>query len=77
MPEELANKIKIEQLGSPVYRTKQLLFWLYKSYINEPDKMSNLPAEFKTYLLNNYSFYLPETDSKHVSSDKAIKYRIK
>jgi 23S rRNA (adenine2503-C2)-methyltransferase len=77
MPEELANKIKIEQLGSPVYRTKQLLFWLYKSYINEPDKMSNLPAEFKTYLLNNYSFYLPETDSKLVSSDKAIKYLLK
>ncbi|HNX02490.1 MAG TPA: 23S rRNA (adenine(2503)-C(2))-methyltransferase RlmN [Candidatus Cloacimonas sp.] len=77
LPEELARNILSRQPGIPAYRTKQLLFWLYKSFCGEPEKMTNLPEEYKAFLQSNYSFFLPAIESKLVSRDGAIKYRLK
>ncbi|MDD4309970.1 MAG: 23S rRNA (adenine(2503)-C(2))-methyltransferase RlmN [Candidatus Cloacimonetes bacterium] len=61
----------------PAYRGKQLVTWLYQHLQNEPDKMSNLPGDFKTYLKENFSFHLPVLDASYASKDGATKYRYK
>ena len=38
--------------------------------------MTNLPEEFRAFLKTNYSFFLPEIESKLVSQDGAVKYRL-
>ncbi|MEN6444556.1 MAG: 23S rRNA (adenine(2503)-C(2))-methyltransferase RlmN, partial [Candidatus Cloacimonas sp.] len=43
LPADLAENIISLQPDIPVYRTKQILSWLYKSLINDPDAMTNLP----------------------------------
>ncbi len=76
MPEDLAKSIISRQPDLPEYRIKQVLSWLYKFYLNEPEKMTNLPEEFRAFLKTNYSFFLPEIESKLVSQDGAVKYRL-
>lgn len=71
-PDEL-----IARIGNafPQYRSKQLLAWLYQHYENDLQKMSNLPADFKGFLQDNFSFHLPQLDARYVSKDGAIKFR--
>ncbi|HQP33060.1 MAG TPA: 23S rRNA (adenine(2503)-C(2))-methyltransferase RlmN [Candidatus Cloacimonas sp.] len=77
IPEDLAKSIMSRQPDLPGYRIRQVLSWLYKSYNNEPDKMTNLPEEFRSFLKTGYSFSLPEIESKLVSQDGAVKYRLR
>ncbi|MEN6444808.1 MAG: 23S rRNA (adenine(2503)-C(2))-methyltransferase RlmN, partial [Candidatus Cloacimonas sp.] len=74
---DLAENIISLQPDIPVYRTKQILSWLYKSLINDPDAMTNLPQQIKLLLKDNYSFFLPEVDAMVVSKDRSIKYRLR
>lgn len=73
-PVELARQLN-EQF--PKYRSKQLITWLYQHFENDPDRMTNLPADFKAYLSEHYSLALPELDARYPSKDGAVKYRYK
>ena len=73
-PQELSLQLEGK---FPQYRTKQLLVWLYQHLVNDLDKMSSLPADFKAYLAEQYNFALPELDARYASLDGAVKYRYK
>ncbi len=73
-PEELSSLL---QGQFPAYRTKQILDWLYKKYVFEPDQMTNLPPELKEFLKTGLSWEIPEIDARLVSTDGTIKYRLK
>lgn len=74
LPVNLENQL-FDQF--PAYRKQQLFSWLYKHYCNDLDGMQNLPALFKQTLREHYSFTLPITETKLVSRDGSIKYRLK
>lgn len=61
----------------PAYRTGQLFSWLYKHLCSDPNRMLNLPIEFRSELQERYSFHLPEIESRKSSQDGSTKYRLK
>lgn len=60
----------------PAYRSKQLIDWIYKHQVFSPAQMSNLPADFKKYLTENYSCYFPEVAARLQSKDGSVKFRL-
>lgn len=61
----------------PAYRSKQLFQWLYQKHVFVTDAMTNLPAEVKAFLNENYSFAMPEIDLEKKAKDGTTKYRLK
>lgn len=74
MPEVLLTQITAK---FPKYRAEQLLSWMYRKYENNLDKMSNLPADFKAYIAENYSLSLPIIETKRQSIDGSVKFILK
>ena len=58
----------------PKYRAKQLLHWLYQKHIFVPEEMTDLPAPFKTWLHENFSFTLPKIIDTKRAKDGSSKY---
>lgn len=72
LPEELAADFAA--MGLPKFRASQVYDWLAKG-VRDFDSMSNLPAELRTRLKNEYEIYAPKVLSKQVSKiDGTIKY---
>ncbi len=61
----------------PSYRYKQICDWLYRKLVFDPAQMSNIPKDLQAFLLDSYSFNLPEIDAAHEARDSTIKYRLK
>lgn len=61
----------------PSYRKQQLLSWLYRQYCSDPDKMLNLPSQLRASLMQRYSFFLPDVNTRLQARDKAIKLRLR
>lgn len=60
----------------PSYRHRQLMHWLYVKQVFDPVLMTDLPADFKAYLAQNFSFALPQIDLAKTASDGSTKYRL-
>lgn len=63
--------------GEKKYRIKQLLEWIYKKYVINPDMMSNLPISLRDKLKDEFTFTLPEIDLAIKSNDDSEKIRLK
>ncbi|MBW6513629.1 MAG: 23S rRNA (adenine(2503)-C(2))-methyltransferase RlmN [Candidatus Syntrophosphaera sp.] len=68
----------IEFLGGyfPAYRAKQLLKWLYSRFVFDPALMTDLPADFREFLLSSFDLSLPRIEDKPVSRDGSEKFRL-
>ena len=64
--DELENQIV--SAGFPKYRSAQIVNWLKKG-VRDFDRMSNLPADLRSFLKENFSIYEPGIISSSVSSD--------
>ena len=57
----------------PAYRGKQLLDWLYRKFVFEPERMTNLPAGFREHLSRSFDFSVPAIDQE-LLSDASLCY---
>lgn len=48
---------RVESLGYPGFRAKQVMEWLYKRRVDTWDAMSNLPKDFRAWLNGHYVLY--------------------
>ena len=72
LPEELTAEFNA--LGLPKFRASQVYDWLGKGK-RDFDEMTNLPAELREKLKNEYEIYAPKVLRKQVSQlDGTIKY---
>ncbi|HQH49972.1 MAG TPA: 23S rRNA (adenine(2503)-C(2))-methyltransferase RlmN [Candidatus Cloacimonadota bacterium] len=60
----------------PAYRGKQLLDWLYRKFVFDPELMTNLPAGFREHLSRSFDFSVPAIDQELLSSDGSRKFRL-
>jgi len=74
MPDHMAGTLSDK---FPSYRYKQICDWLYRKLVFDPAQMSNIPKDLQAFLLDSYSFNLPEIDATHEARDSTIKYRLK
>ena len=63
--DELENQIISS--GFPKYRSAQIVNWLKKG-VRDFDRMTNLPADLRSFLKENFSIYEPGMISSYVSS---------
>ena len=64
--DELENRIV--SAGFPKYRSAQIVNWLKKG-VRDFDRMTNLPADLRSFLKENFSIYEPGIISSFVSSE--------
>ncbi len=60
----------------PEYRCRQLLSWIYRKFVFDPVRMTNLPAGFKDLLQQSFDLSLPQMVQHLVSSDGSFKLRL-
>ncbi|HBM16120.1 MAG TPA: 23S rRNA (adenine(2503)-C(2))-methyltransferase RlmN [Lentisphaeria bacterium] len=60
----------------PGYRVNQIINWVYKKFIINPDLMSNLPADLKAKLKDNFSYDYPKIAESCNTSDRTEKFLI-
>ncbi len=60
----------------PAYRGKQLIKWIYSKFVFDPALMTDLPADFKEYVLSGFDLRMPDIDKELVSSDGSRKFRL-
>ncbi|MCB5269442.1 MAG: hypothetical protein WCS58_02300, partial [Candidatus Cloacimonadaceae bacterium] len=71
------SEIKAKVLEAfPAFRYRQLMHWLYQKHIFDLDKMSDLPLDFKTYIMNNFELSLPQIEISKLASDGSTKHRL-
>ena len=74
-PDEL--QAQILAAGFKAFRYRQLMKWLYLRAVNDLDAMTDLPADFKQFLKENYIFTLPEIVQSLTAKDKSTKFVLK
>jgi 23S rRNA (adenine2503-C2)-methyltransferase len=62
------------EAGFKPFRFRQLMKWLYPKTVNDPALMTDLPADFKQYLITNYSFTLPVIRQSITAKDGSTKF---
>ncbi len=60
----------------PAYRSKQLLHWIYGRQVCDPAQMTDLPADFKSFIQSSFSFNMPAIRQKNQSRDGSVKFRL-
>ena len=58
----------------PAYRIDQILDWVYKKHITDPNLMSNIPTNLKSLLYNKTAFEYPKIAEKSITSDSTEKF---
>lgn len=71
-PEDIPNILVRE--GEKKFRSKQLLDWLYRRKINDPEQMNNLPQALRNKLINIFDFSLPNILEEQISVDGTRKF---
>lgn len=61
----------------PKYFSTQLIQWIYKKNILDPNDFTNVPIEARKSLIQEFSWDLPEIHSHLVSIDKSEKFLLK
>ncbi|MFO7660899.1 MAG: 23S rRNA (adenine(2503)-C(2))-methyltransferase RlmN [Candidatus Cloacimonadaceae bacterium] len=74
-PDDL--QAQILAAGFKAFRFRQLMQWLYFKAINDLAAMTDLSADFKQFLTENYSFALPEIVQSLTAKDKSTKFVLK
>jgi 23S rRNA (adenine2503-C2)-methyltransferase len=67
----------LSEKGFPRFRAQQVYNWLYKQKVNDTEKMTNLPADMRSFLLEQFSFYLPEPIATSEAADRTVKFQLK
>ncbi len=65
---------QITQAGFKSFRFRQLMKWLYPRAVNNLNAMTDLPADFKAFLADNYSFTLPVIRQSLTAKDGSTKF---
>jgi len=60
-------------LGAPRYRGRQVADWIYRKGVDDPDRMSNLPREFRAGLRAGAHVGMPEVVRRTPSQDGSEK----
>ncbi len=68
-----ALRAKLAALGEPTFRAGQVMDWLFKRRIFDPQAMSNLPARLRDMLAADYDWTMPEIKSRLESADGSTK----
>jgi len=71
-PDDLQNQIL--EAGFKAFRFRQLMKWLYPRAVNDLALMTDLPADFKTFLTDNYIFSLPSIKQSITAKDGSTKF---
>jgi 23S rRNA (adenine2503-C2)-methyltransferase len=71
-PDEIQTQILAA--GFKAFRFRQLMKWIYLKAENDISLMTDLPADFKRYLTDSYSFALPVTKQCMVAQDGSTKF---
>ena len=61
----------VQSLEQPSYRSKQILEWLYKNYVENFDEMNNVPASLRDHLNLNCTFQGLEIEN-HIKSNDGL-----
>jgi len=69
--EELTEELK--SLGFESYRAKQILKWIYKKFVTDFDRMTDLSREHRRLLSDMYAFH-PLEKLERVEAPDAVKY---
>ncbi len=63
--------------GLPIFRSKQVIEWIYKRSATSYDEMSNLSRSLREKLSNDYPLYTPEIIDRQVSTDGTRKFLLR
>jgi len=74
-PDDLQTEILAA--GFKAFRFRQLMKWLYPKAVNDSNAMTDLPADFKDFLIKNYIFSLPEIVQYLTAKDGSTKFVLK
>jgi 23S rRNA (adenine2503-C2)-methyltransferase len=74
-PDDLQEQII--KAGFKAFRFRQLIKWLYPRAINDLKDMTDLPADFKQFILENYSLELPTIYQSITAQDGSTKFVLK
>ena len=61
--------LRLAEAGHPKYRAAQVFEWLYPRRAESADAMTNLPANFREWLKENYDFTATDVMGKKTASD--------
>jgi len=67
-------KSKLTAYGSRPFHAEQIFSWIYKKQAETFREMSNLPAELRGYLSDNFLIYTADAAHKAVSKDGTVKF---
>lgn len=68
--EELSWYLK--EISEPSYRVQQIIDWIYKKLVLDPNLMTNLSKSLREKLKEDFSFYLPEVINK-IEEENTVK----
>jgi len=74
-PDDLQTEILAA--GFKAFRFRQLMKWLYPKAVNDFNLMTDLPADFKLFLQENYIFAMPEIVQSLTAKDGSTKFILK
>jgi len=60
---------RLVEAGHPRYRVAQVFEWLYPRRVGAPEAMTNLPANLRAWLVENYDFTATDVMGKKTASD--------
>lgn len=66
--------IILENVGFQKFRAKQIYHWLYVHYVEEFEKMNNLPQDLKSYLDKTFTTTNNKIYKEEKSIDGSVKY---
>jgi 23S rRNA (adenine2503-C2)-methyltransferase len=66
-----------EEWGEPKFRSKQLLEWIWKKGVLDPNQMSNLSQKVRTRIAETCEIKIPSIVAEQKSTDGTIKYLLK
>lgn len=66
--------VQVTELGYPAFRAKQLLEWLYRKRVTDPDAMTNLPKALRSWLTERGKLEPLSLVMKRQASDDTDKF---
>lgn len=64
----------VQEAGEPDYRAQQLFDGLYRRRVASPAEISNLPQDFRDYLVSRHAVGIPAIQKKFASQDGTMRY---
>jgi 23S rRNA (adenine2503-C2)-methyltransferase len=71
-PDDL--QLQILAAGFKAFRFRQLVKWLYQKHENDISLMTDLPADFGNFLVENYDFSMPTLKQQLTAKDGSTKF---